>query len=140
MNLLRETVVGEARSWLGTPFKHQACVRGCGVGCGTFLIAVYSSVGIKTPAIDSLPFFTEQWHLHEREERYLAILEQFARYVESPVAGDIAVFKMGRVYSHSAIVIDWPTVIHAHWKGGVEIADASKPPLKDRPIRFMTPF
>ena len=54
--------------------------------------------------------------------------------------GDIALFRFGRTFSHGAIVTDWPRLIHAYWAIGVVWGDATLHPLKDRPVRFFSPF
>jgi hypothetical protein len=53
-----------------------------------------------------------------------------------PKPGDVAVFRYGRTYSHGAIVIAWPRLIHAYWQRGVVWGDATLYPLAGRPVRF----
>lgn len=48
-NPLRAQVIAEARSWIGTPFHHQACARGVGVDCGQLIIGVGQALGICEP-------------------------------------------------------------------------------------------
>ena len=64
----------------------------------------------------------------------------YAHEVEAPEPGDVALFKFGRCFSHSAIVTDWPLMIHAWNTGGVLRGDASQPMLAGRPVRFFSPF
>jgi cell wall-associated NlpC family hydrolase len=137
----REAVLREAESWLRTPFHQNACLKGLGVDCGTILVAVYGAVGIRVPELATLPHFPKDWHLHAREETYLGILAQFAPEIAGPPQpGDIVLFRVGRVYGHSGIVLAWPRVIHVYWGRGVEYADASKAPLAGRPARFFSPW
>jgi len=35
---------------------------------------------------------------------------------------------------------EWPRLVHAYWAIGVVWGDATLHPLKDRPVRFFTPF
>ena len=35
-----QDVVAEARRWLGTPWRHQARLRGVGVDCGGLVVCV----------------------------------------------------------------------------------------------------
>lgn len=140
---IREKIITEARTWMGTPFLHQAAVKGSGVGCGTFLISVYGAVGIPVPALTDLGHFPKDWHAHvkAREERYLNLLLRFADQVPTPAPGDIALFKIGRVYSHSAIIIAFPRVIEARWSIGVVETDISiDAALKDAPRIFLSPL
>lgn len=136
----RDLVIFAARSWLKTPFHMGACVKGSGVDCGTLLTAVYSAAGCDVPT--ELGHFSKDWHLHTAEDRYLDFIESYARPVEAPLPGDIAMFRMKRakVFSHGAIVIEWPKVIHAFWGHGVEEADASIGALKWADVRFYSPW
>ena len=43
---IRQSVVNEARSWLGTPWGHNQCVKGNQVDCVRFVNAVAQSCGI----------------------------------------------------------------------------------------------
>ena len=135
-----DQVIAEAETWLRTPFHHQAMVKGAGVGCGTFLIGIYGAVGFRVPNFDDLGFFSKDWHLHEREERYLEILKLWMSEIETPERGCTALFKIGRVYSHAAIIVDWPHVIHTYWGRGTEYADATQHPLKRHPVLFLSPW
>lgn len=136
----RVAVVQEALGWLGTPFHHQAMVKASGVGCGTLLIGVYGSLGIPVPRVEELGDFAPDWMHHVQEERYLNILLNYTRQVTAPGTGDIALFKFGRAYSHSAIVMDWPRVIHVMWRRTVALEDAFKAPLVRKPVIFLSPF
>lgn len=48
----RAEVVGEARNWLGTPFEHQARLRGVGCDCVGLLIGVTRALGLVAPDFD----------------------------------------------------------------------------------------
>ncbi|WP_372623411.1 hypothetical protein [Falsiroseomonas sp.] len=39
-------VVAEARRWLGTPWRHQARLRGVGVDCGGLVVCVAQALGL----------------------------------------------------------------------------------------------
>lgn len=123
----RATVVAEARSWLRTPWHHEARVKDAGVDCANFLIGVYAACGLA-------PEFTPEqyppdWMLHRDEEKFLKHLLQYTRPVEEGLPGDIAMFRFGRTVSHGAIVVDWPTVIHAYYdERMVVLTDVSTSP------------
>jgi hypothetical protein len=88
-----------------------------------------------------VPFYPPDWHLHRDAERYLEGLMHYAREIEPPPReGDIAVFKFGRCFSHGAVVVSWPSLIHAWWDAGVVCGVADQPPLSSRPVRFFDPF
>jgi NlpC/P60 family putative phage cell wall peptidase len=134
----REGVVAEAISWIGTPFHHAARVKGAGVDCLMLLAEVYERAGVMAHV--EPPFYVADWHLHQNAERYLEGLLAYAREVREPRPGDVALFRFGRTFSHGAIVVAWPRLIHAYWAIGVVWGDATLHPLKRRPVRFFTPF
>lgn len=118
----RAAVIASARTWLRTPFHHEARVKGVGVDCAQLLIAVFAEAGLVaefTPA-----HYPHDWHFHQDEERYLAEISSYAHRVDTPLPGDIALFRFGRCASHAAIVIDWPLCIHAYYGQGVVEVDA----------------
>ena len=134
----RERLLTEALSWQGTPWHHRGRVKGVGVDCLHFVAAVYERAGLA-PHVDPGPY-PRDWHMHRDEERILQGVGQYAEevdaQVDTPEPGDIAVFRFGRCYSHAAIVLDWPLVIHAYVGQGVRQADASTGALAGRPIKF----
>lgn len=108
----RAAVVAEARTWLQTPWHHRARVRGAGVDCIQFLIAVYNACGL-CPDIDTGDY-PPDWMLHRDEERLLEGLRQYAVEIESPAMGDIIVYKFGRCFSHAGIVSGPREIVHAY--------------------------
>ncbi len=122
----RRKIVQAAREWLGTPYHHRACVKGAGADCATFPLAVYKQCGL-IPAEYRPPAYAMQWHLHRSEELYLSEIEKFCcEIVTPPEPGDFVVFRFGRTFSHGAIVLDWPLIIHSCIPHGVLLTDGSK--------------
>lgn len=121
----RATIVAEARSWLGTPYHHRAEVKGAGVDCAQLLHAVYRGCGL-VPEI-AIPPYPPDWHLHRGAERYLAaVLDHAVEIAGPPLPGDIALWRFGRCFSHGAIVVAWPIVIHAYVGRRVASEDAER--------------
>jgi cell wall-associated NlpC family hydrolase len=109
----RTAVVAEAESWLRTPYHTNAAVKGAGADCALMPLAVYTAV-LRLCA-PPLPKYVMQWHLHQREEKYLAYVRDFGaiEIAEDDLQpGDFALWRVGRVYSHGAIVTAWPHIIH----------------------------
>lgn len=125
-----QSVLDEAATWIGTPWHHNARVKGAGVDCAHFLCAVYEAAGLVLP-ID-LGYYPQEWHLHQDRSRFLEVLSEYADQVDAPLPGDVAMFRYGRHPAHGSIVVDWPTVVHAHRGEAVVYADASKEPLVKR--------
>jgi NlpC/P60 family putative phage cell wall peptidase len=131
----RAAIVAEAQTWLGTPFHHQGRVKGAGVDCAMLLAEIYHRCGL-VPYVDP-GYYPPDWHLHRDAERYLEKLMPYAHELAGPPApGDVAVFRYGRTFSHGAIVIAWPRLIHAYWQRGVVWGDATLYPLAARPVKF----
>lgn len=111
----RQAVVAEARKWLGARWVHGARVRYSVVDCGQLLVAAYEDAGVvENVVVEPYP---QDWAKHRSEEVMLGIVEQYATRLPDgarPGPGDVVLFKYGRCLSHAAIVVEWPTVIHAY--------------------------
>lgn len=132
----RAAVLAEARTWLGTPYHHQGFVKGGGVDCAFLLVEVYHAAGV-IPKIDPRPY-PPDWHFHRDEERYLGWVEKYARRTETPQPGDLALYRFGHCLSHGAIVVDWPTIIHAVKNEGCVLGDGDQGRLAGRLAGFWT--
>ena len=143
----RAEIVRVAKTWLRTPYHHMAKVKGCGADCAMFPLAVYQECGV-IPADFTPEPYSMQWHLHHSEEIYLKTIEPFT--VETtglsgvtsgrpwkPLPADFVVFKFGRAFSHGAIVVEWPLIIHSYIPHGVQFSDAlNDGQLIGREIKF----
>lgn len=114
-NAQRAAVVGEARSWIGTPYHNCADIRGVGVDCGMLLVRVFVDTGLCAP-FDPRPYPVD-WHLHRSEERYLGFIFDRTREVDGVQLGDVMVLRYGRCYSHGGIVTKSRplTIVHAYY-------------------------
>ncbi len=127
----RAALVAEAMTWRGTRYHDCARVKGAGADCLTFLAGVFENAGL-VPKID-IPYYPPDWHLHRAEERYMTGLLQYC--VESdpasaialePLPGDVLLYKVGRCFSHGALVVAYPQIIHAVKNIGVVLGDAQR--------------
>jgi cell wall-associated NlpC family hydrolase len=139
----RAAIVAEALSWSATPYHERAMIKGVAADCALFPFATYLAVG-KIPADTEPPEYSSQSMLHEDREHYLGWVRQYAREIErdAVLPGDFAIFRYGRSYSHGAIVIDLPEVIHAVIRGnGVIIGNIDRDTdLATRKVKFFTLF
>ena len=126
----RAAVVAEARTWLGTPYHHHARVKGAGVDCAHLLCAVYENAGVTSP-IDP-GFYATDWHLHRNEEQYLDWMNRYCDQVDEPLPGDIVLFRFGRTFSHSGIVVEGDLVVHAYYGRGAVMNRMTEEPLVGR--------
>lgn len=106
----RELVIAEARTWIGTPYQHKGRVKGVGVDCGGLLYQVYN------PFVRMRPFpknYPPDWALHRENEIYLDFIRPYTFEVERATPGGMALFKVGRNWSHAAIVTEKIKFIHS---------------------------
>lgn len=108
-------IIKEALTWEGTPYHHQAAVKGVGVDCAYFVGKIAEEVGLlKNFHVEP---YSIEWHMHNEGEKMLAIIEGFgARLVEVARPGDILAFKYGRSCSHLGIMLHDNKFIHASIK------------------------
>ena len=90
--MIGEKMVTEARTWIGTPWHHQYCLRGVGVDCVGLVRAAYEvATGNKTDLI-------VDYHRMPpigREQRLADILAQYADPIDKTdlQPGDILLFR-----------------------------------------------
>ncbi len=108
----RQRVLDEAHSWIGTPYHHAARKKGVGVDCAQLLIAVYQNAGIHR--FSEPEAYPPDWMTHRNDSRFLAWISDWCITVETPEAGDVALFRYGRGPSHGAIMIDKRYMIHSY--------------------------
>lgn len=137
----RAAIVAEALTWEGTPYLSGALVKGVGVDCAMLPNAVYSAVGLAPRQDIQYP---PDWMMHRDEEKFLSFITPYARRIQPKQAlpGDLIIWRFGRTFSHSAIILDLPEVLHAAIRGGAVIrADVSRDvDLIDRECRYYSVF
>lgn len=135
---IRTAIIKEADSWFRTPWHHEARVKGAGIDCGLFLFEVFERCGL-VPHVD-VPHYGMDFMRHSDEEWFLNYVLTYADEIDSSVEhlpGDIILFKIGKLYSHGAIIHHWPIVMHASRPDRcVCYADVSKPHLSEIPMKF----
>lgn len=147
---MREKIVAEAESWIGTPYISNAVVKGRrgGTDCAMLLIGVYGNLGFVPKEFDPRPYAPD-WHVHKNEEKYMEYVKRFADEVPGPpermpLPGDLVMFHIGRVFAHGAIITNWPNAIHAVAEDHVLPIDISKNTTGKRalarvPQKFFSP-
>ncbi len=115
MSITREKIVSVARSWLGTPYHHQASVKGIGTDCLGLVRGVYREVYGEEAEIP--PAYSPDWAEASGME---TMLKAARRHLEkqslaSLSPGDVIIFRLrpSMVAKHAAIVSDPQKMIHA---------------------------
>lgn len=103
----RADIVDEARSWLGTPYRHQGRLKGVSVDCAGLLVCVARALGL--PALDMTGY----------ARRPDGTLRDFVHGQTDPVApgaqqaGDIVIFHWNNDPVHLGILTSPSSIIHA---------------------------
>lgn len=107
-------VVAVARGWIGTPYHHQASLKGVGCDCLGLLRGIWRDV--VGPEPEAPPAYSPDWAESFGRE---ALLEAAARHLV-PVAladaGDVILFRWRERLpaKHCAILSGADQMIHAH--------------------------
>ncbi|MYZ50338.1 NlpC/P60 family protein [Propylenella binzhouense] len=124
----RIEIVAAARGWIGTPYRHQASLRGVGCDCLGLVRGVWREV-LGTEA-ETPPAYTPDWAEANKRE---TLAEAAGRHVAAIAigeaeAGDLVLFRWRRDMpaKHVAILSGGGRMIHA--QQGAAVAEV---PLSD---------
>lgn len=100
-----EEALAEARAWIGTPYVHQASVKGAGADCLGLIRGVWRRLYGAEPA--PLPAYTRDWSEPAGDEQlWRAALRHLAQKpIDQAAPGDVVLFRMreGAVAKHLGI-------------------------------------
>jgi NlpC/P60 family putative phage cell wall peptidase len=137
-------IVAIARDWIGTPYRHQASVRGAGCDCLGLVRGVWREVHGDEPEVP--PAYSMDWSEPQREERLWAAAARHLRPAPAGPAqpGEVILFRMraGSVAKHLGIVSQVgavPRFIHAYARYGVVESPLSLPWARRIVARFQFP-
>jgi len=107
MDDISHQAVAAARGWLGTPYHHQAAVKGAGCDCLGLIRGVYAEVMGAEP--ETPPPYSRDWGEMRAEETLLDAADR--HLIEVPpwqdiTPGDVLIFRMrkGAIAKHAGIV------------------------------------
>ncbi len=107
---IAEDIVVQARTWLRTPFHHQARLKGKGCDCLGLIVGVVDELGLKDSTGMKLAAYDEVTYSKEPDGAYL-IQKLTGILTEVPIAdaraGDLALFKVRENPQHLAILTDY---------------------------------
>lgn len=134
-----------ARTWIGTPYLHQAAVRGAGADCLGLIRGVWQEVYGEEP--ETVPAYTPDWSEPQGSETlWLAAMRNLTPVPGSRAlgVGECILFRMrdGAVAKHLGILSQSgssPAFIHAYSGHGVVESALSKPWARRIAARFDFP-
>lgn len=136
----RADIVAEARSWIGTPYRHQASLKSIGCDCLGLVRGVWRGVIGEEPEV--APAYTPAWAEASGEETLAAA--GFRHLIPVPLdaiaPGDIVLFRWraNMPAKHAAIVTSEALMVHAH--DGAAVAEVSFAPWWRRRLAFAFRF
>jgi NlpC/P60 family putative phage cell wall peptidase len=140
MPIHRNDIVAETRRWIGTPYRHQASLRGLGCDCLGLVRGVWRAVIGEEPEL--APPYAPDWAEARGEE---SLADAAARHLvtiplDELAPGDVLLFRW-RAHlpaKHAAIVTTFGTIVHAH--DGATVAEVNLTPWWRRRLAFAFQF
>ncbi len=116
MTITRMDAVAEARSWLGTPFKHQGCLKGVACDCIGLAKGVGLALGLSTydpdtpeaKAYANYPLLPDSKRMREALGTWLVSIP-----VPEATLADILFLAWGREPQHVALITG-KGIIHSY--------------------------
>ncbi|THD74652.1 peptidase [Thalassobius vesicularis] len=137
-------IVLAARSWIGTPYRHQCSVKGAGTDCLGLLRGIWREV--VGPEPETVPNYSRDWSEPQGEEAlWAAALRHLnPKPLSDEAPGDVLLFRMRDrgVAKHLGIAGqtgDRPTFIHAYSGHAVVESPLSQPWHRRIVARFAFP-
>ncbi|WP_296424095.1 NlpC/P60 family protein [Yoonia sp.] len=134
-------LVQAARQWIGTPYLHQASVKGVGCDCLGLVRGVWREVFGAEP--ETVPRYTPDWAEPQGEEVLFAAAARHMQRVtcKTILPGQILLFRMrdGAIAKHLGVVsrgVPSPHFIHAYAGHGVVESPLSDPWRRRVAARF----
>ena len=114
---MRTDVIAAARGWLGTPYRHQASLKGWGADCLGLVRGVWRGVVGAEP--ETVPAYRPDWAEVGAEETLLDAARRWLREIDVATArpGDVLLFRMApdACVKHCAVLSAPDRIIHAYW-------------------------
>lgn len=140
MTSMQTQIVAETRAWIGTPYQHQASLKGVGCDCLGLVRGVWRALYQSEP--EPMPAYAPDWAeaggrdtLAQAARRHMTEIapDQFAE-------GDILLFRWrtGFPAKHAAIVTARELMVHAH--DGAAVAEVAIAPWWCRRLAYVFRF
>ena len=115
--IARAAILDEARTWLGTPYCHQASAKGAGCDCLGLVRGVWRALYGAEP--EMAPAYSPDWAEREGGETLLAAARRHLVEIDraNMAPGDVLLFRMEAQapVKHAALLDEETRLIHAYW-------------------------
>jgi NlpC/P60 family putative phage cell wall peptidase len=115
VSLSRASIVEVARSWIGTPYHHQASRKGAGCDCLGLVRGVWRELLGREP--EAVPPYTRDWAEAQGADTLLAGIRRHSNEIAPAEVrpGDSIIFRLkrGAMAKHMAILATPVTMVHA---------------------------
>ena len=112
----RDEIVAVARGWIGTPYHHQAALRGIGCDCLGLVRGVYLEITGENP--ETPPPYTPDWAEAAGEETLIAAAARHLAQIPTSDAalGDVVIFRLapGAMAKHAGLMVAPERMVHAY--------------------------
>jgi NlpC/P60 family putative phage cell wall peptidase len=140
---MQAAIVAEALSWLGTPYRHQASVKGVGCDCLGLVRGVWRALYGDEP--EAVPGYTPDWAEAGGRETLAEAAGRWMTQVapEDAGAGDLLLFRWrdNVPAKHCGIVVSaGETMRFVHAQQGTAVSLATLTPWWRRRVGFVFRF
>ncbi|MEO6382383.1 MAG: NlpC/P60 family protein [Nitrobacter sp.] len=139
-HLTRVAIVAEARAWIGTPYRHQASLRGVGCDCLGLVRGVWRNCIGDEP--EAAPPYAPDWAEAKGQETLAAaaLRHLVPRATDDVKPGDVLLFRWrdGYVAKHVALASSERSMIHAH--DGAAVCEIALAPWWRRRLAYAFRF
>jgi NlpC/P60 family putative phage cell wall peptidase len=138
--ITRAAIVAEARAWIGTPYRHQASLKGVGCDCLGLVRGVWRAMIGEEP--EATPPYAPDWAEADQREtladaarRHLVSIDRDAFQ-----PGDVLLFRWraGLAAKHAAVATAHDIMVHAH--DGAAVAEVAIAPWWRRRLAYAFRF
>jgi NlpC/P60 family putative phage cell wall peptidase len=110
-------VVAAARDWIGTPYRHQASLKGVGCDCLGLIRGLWRE--LVGPEPETVPPYTPDWSEAQGQDWLMQVMMRHFRPAATNQSGAVLLFRMrsGAVAKHlgvASLTPNGPAVIHAY--------------------------
>jgi NlpC/P60 family putative phage cell wall peptidase len=133
-------IIAAARGWIGTPYLHQASLKGIGCDCLGLVRGVWREM--IGPEAETVPPYSPDWAEATGDDRLLAAASRLLVPRGDGIAhpGDVMLFRWrdGLPAKHAAILVEPGRIVHAH--DGLSVTEVALGPWWARHVAGVFAF